>query len=155
MSWFVGIDPGTSRQTGSCGQVCFLNEDYNEVKFFPTWNYELVRDRLKCWKEEILFAVVEDVSAHFGKPHGDAQRHLERLEWLQIRHAAVSPIVWQQFLGEHKRKKEVNKIKPSVEFIRARFPEFVQYVRKEKSGFDSNKADALVLAMYAEKLFKR
>ena len=154
-SWYVGVDPGTSRTIGTAGQLCFLNEDWNDAFFIPTWDFESIRSKLKELKQNILFAVVEEVSAHFGRPHGDCQRHLERFEWLGIRHAAVPPVRWQTILEEHQKKKMGANVKPSVEFIQARHPELVRFIKKEKAGYDSNKSDALVLAMYAEKLFKR
>lgn len=150
-SWLVGVDPGTNfKEPSKAGQICFLSEEWDELYFLPCFEKDEIRGALAALNENILWVVVEEIASKFGKPHGDFCRWLERLEMLRLRHCAVHPSLWQKSLGEHQKKGA----KGSVDYIQARHPEFTDSIRNLKRGFNSNKADSLVLAMYAEKYIR-
>ena len=149
--YFLGVDPGSCQIKEQEGQVCFLYYDLT-YNFIESSNYDAVRNLYHDFADKIALAVIEEIPSKFGRPYGDFQRHLERLEGNKIPHIASPPSRWQKMLGEHQKKGKVKGIKPSIEYIKARHPKFLDSIRKSKSGFNSNKSDALCLALFARNL---
>jgi len=146
-SWWCGVDPGTeSKVQTRMGMLCFLSEDFNKIHFIPCHQIKACQNALKALRHNILGVVIEDVSPHFSKPYGDAMRWHDRCLWLDLRHAMLHPAKWQKMLAEHKKKGDK---RSSIEFVRARHPG----VLADAVGEHTGKADAVVLAMWAEVLF--
>jgi hypothetical protein len=146
-SWWVGVDPGTESKTPSrFGQVAFLEENFTEAHYHPTHEIKECQELLKSLREVILGVCIEEVSPHFSKPYGDSCRWHDRCLWLDLRHALVPPVRWQKLLGEHKKKGDKTS---SIEYVRANHPGNLSV----SVGKNTGKADALVLAMYAESLW--
>ncbi len=98
----------------------------------------------------ITHVVLEDIQKHFGAPHGDCERHKERLEHFNIKHTLMLPLVWQKHLGDY-YKHALKTEKPSVKFICKEYPYFEPLIAQSRKGFNTNKADALFLALLAQK----
>jgi hypothetical protein len=148
-SWWVGVDPGTdSSRPSRMGQVALLDEDFTEVHYYPTHEIKECQELLKGLRECFLGVCIEEVSPRFSKPYGDSMRWHDRCVWLDLRHAMVPPVRWQKLLGEHKKKGDKNS---SVEYVRAQFPGHLA----ASVGRNTGKADALVLAIYGERLWSK
>lgn len=146
---WIGVDPGTeSKVISKMGMMCILTEDHDSVEYIPTHEIRSCQGILKDMKQSILGICIEEIVPHFAKPYGDCMRWHDRCLWLDLKHALIPPAKWQKDLGEHKKKGDKNS---SLEYIRARFPGYLA----ESVGKHTGKADALVLALHAEKIFSK
>jgi hypothetical protein len=148
-SWWVGVDPGTcASRPSKMGYAAFLDSEWTEVHYLPCHEIRDCQIALKGLRDVILGICIEEVPAHFGKPHGDSCRWHDRCLWLDLRHSMVAPVKWQKLLGEHKKKGDK---KSSIEYVKAVHPGALGDSIHKNTG----KADALCLALYAEQHFKR
>lgn len=171
MRYYAGVDPGSSS-----GCICLMGVETDEIIFqdIKDFNLSEICAFIKRYSPNIELAVLEKVTAmprqgsvstfSFGKGVGRLEALLTCYE---VPHQLITPAMWQGLITNKPAKlavrdiqdpKEVNRIRTAnkkavkmsiYNWCKSRFP------KAELRSFnkDSNRADSLVMALYAKTLY--